>query len=82
MRGALKYKTDYKYKVRKCVGLSDTEGKILLGFHITESRRLLLSFMALEYWKKSMSFFCHALWLGRWVLQWLVKVWLFFSTKL
>ena len=30
-----------------------------------------------------MSFFCHALWLGRWVLQWLVKVWFFFfSTRL
>ena len=28
MRGALKYKTEYKYKVRKCVGLSDTEDKI------------------------------------------------------
>ena len=47
MRGALKYKTEYKYKVRKYVGLSDTEDKILLGFCITESRGLLLSFMAL-----------------------------------
>lgn len=49
MRGALKHKTEYKYKVDKCVGLISTEDKILLGFSITESRGLLLSFMALEY---------------------------------
>ena len=48
-RGALKYKTEYNYKVGKRVGLISTEDKILLGFSITESRGLLLSFMALEY---------------------------------